>query len=574
MKRAIIAALLAAACAYGAGDSILAAMRDELARSRAIRVAGLEPPYYIEYALDDADTLAVSASLGGIVSLRHEHLRYPEIKVRVGDYKFDNTNYAGGYFGGGYGQERFPLDNLYGLIRRSLWLSTDLAYKSALQTLSRKRAALRNVAVSEPLDDFARCEPLRYLRETQRQPVDETAWSARLRSLSAIFARYPAVKNSSLEFEAIQGTHYFANTEGSEVRHPESVAFLRVRALAQAPDGMNVRDATVFHAREFDRLPPEAALARGIEQVAQNATELARAPQGEDYSGPVLFEGVAAAQLFADALGRHFAIIRRPLTEPGRPGVFPYSELEGRQGARILPENFDVADDPTQAEWHGRPLFGAYAVDREGVASRPVVLVEKGVLKDFLYTRQPVRGHSGSNGHARMPGSYGANSAAISNLFVRAQDPVGVPELRRKLLEICQMRGKPYGMIVRKLDFPSSASMEEMRRLLAGSAQSGGARLVAMPLLVYKVFPDGREQLVRGLHFRGLNARTFKDVLAAAGDENIFEFLNNMAPSALMGAGGYVAESCVVAPSVLIDDLELHPTREELPKLPVVPSPL
>jgi hypothetical protein len=30
----------------------------------------------------------------------------------------------------------------------------------------------------------------------------------------------------------------------------------------------------------------------------------------------------------------------------------------------------------------------------------------------------------------------------------------------------------------------------------------------------------------------------------------------------------------VVAPSVLIDDLELHPIQEELPKLPVVPPPV
>lgn len=123
------------------------------------------------------------------------------------------------------------------------------------------------------------------------------------------------------------------------------------------------------------------------------------------------------------------------------------------------------------------------------------------------------------------------------------------------------------------MDFPSSASFEEVRRLLAGSAQAGGSRPVSMPVLVYKVYPDGREELVRGLRFRGLNARSFKDVLAAGDDEEVFDFLNNNAPFALMGAGGYVAESCVVAPSVLIDDLELHPVDDELPKLPIVPAP-
>jgi hypothetical protein len=36
---------------------------------------------------------------------------------------------------------------------------------------------------------------------------------------------------------------------------------------------------------------------------------------------------------------------------------------------------------------------------------------------------------------------------------------------------------------------------------------------------------------------------------------------------------GFTAEVSVVAPSVIIDDLELHSVEEEMPKLPVVPPP-
>jgi TldD protein len=73
-------------------------------------------------------------------------------------------------------------------------------------------------------------------------------------------------------------------------------------------------------------------------------------------------------------------------------------------GARILPDTFDVVDDPTQKEWRGKALFGSYDVDREGVIPKPLHLVEKGALKGFLLTRQPVRGFEGSNGRARLPG--------------------------------------------------------------------------------------------------------------------------------------------------------------------------
>src|SRR5919197_1585495 len=113
---------------------------------------------------------------------------------------------------------------------------------------------------------------------------------------------------------------------------------------------------------------------------------------------------MAGAPNLGEGFGRNLSLPRRPAGDGGgRGGGFQNSELEGRVGARVLPESFDVVDDPTQKEWRGRPLFGSYEVDREGVIPKPLRLVEKGVLKGFLLTRQPVRGFAGSNGRARLP---------------------------------------------------------------------------------------------------------------------------------------------------------------------------
>jgi hypothetical protein len=104
------------------------------------------------------------------------------------------------------------------------------------------------------------------------------------------------------------------------------------------------------------------------------------------------------------------------------------------------------------------------------------------------------------------------------------------------------------------------------------SSQQGG-RPVSAPVLVYKVYVDGHEELVRGLRFRGFNVRSLKDILAAGDDSAAFEYQNSNAPFALVGGAGFTAETCVVAPSILIDDLEVHPAEDELPKLPVVSPP-
>jgi hypothetical protein len=212
-------------------------------------------------------------------------------------------------------------------------------------------------------------------------------------------------------------------------------------------------------------------------------------------------------------------------------------------------------------------------VDDEGVPDQKMQLVEKGVLKDFLRTRQPVRGYSDSNGHARVNGSYGAEGATPTNLVIRASETSPISELKKKLIDLIQQRGLPYGMIVRKLDFPSSAPADEARRIIA-AAGGGSAHPVAMPLYAYRLYVDGHEELVRGERFRGINARSLKDILAAGDDSVTFNYLENGAPFALLGFGGSSAQVSIVAPSVLIDDLEMVKVDDELPKLPIVPSPL
>ncbi len=575
-RRRLVLLLLLAAPALAQDDVVLRAMQDELERSRALSIVSLEQPYYIEYAIEDGDSIASSATLGAVISSRHARFRLPRIRVRVGDYKFDNTNFIGSDFNSGasYGVEHFPLDNSYAVLRHHLWLATDAAYKAALEAYSRKRSALRNVTRSDDLPDFDRAEPKQLLVPVHLAAVDESAWVARIRRLSAVFLNYPLVEHSTVDFACVQSIQYLVTSEGARIRVPERALSVRVRAGTQAPDGMELRDAFVFHSPDPEHVPPEAELERGVRQVADNLTALAGAPVGEAYSGPVLFEGMASAQLFAEVLGKNLAVARRPVVPPGQPLPFLSSELEGRLGARILPEWMDVVDDPAQAEWRGHRLFGHYTVDLEGIAPQPLTLVEKGVLKNFLLTRQPVLAFTASNGHARLPGSFGAKAAGAGNLFVRASQTAPDAELKRQLIDMCRERGKPYGILVKKIDFPSSASVAEAWRLLTGMMQSGGAaRPVSVPLLTYRVYTDGRGELVRGLRFRGLTARSLKDIVAASDESYVFDFLDNTLPFALMDAANYVTEVSVIAPSVLIDDLELERPQEELPKPPIVPAP-
>ncbi|MGH9671858.1 MAG: metallopeptidase TldD-related protein, partial [Bryobacteraceae bacterium] len=555
-------------------DVLLRAMQDEIRRAPALKLDGFEPPYFVEYSVDDVRGFTVSAMLGGLLTHNTTRLRMPRVQVRLGSYAFDNTNYVfTDIFARAASAGAMPLDDDYATLRRHFWLATDRGYKAAVQTLARKSAALRNITQQEPLEDFARAPATRMVLDVGPPKADEQAWVARTRALSGILARFPAVTSSGADFEFIHSAFYLANSEGAALRLPDHLATLRARASAQAPDGMPVRDAVIFQAIELEQMPSELDMRRAIEQIGANVTALASAPRGEDYSGPVLFEAAAAAQLLAQVLGNNLALVRRPVAEPGRPAQVMSSELEGRQGSRILPEWMDVVDDPTQQTWRGRPLFGHYPVDMEGVVPQPLTLVEKGVLKNFLLTRQPVRGYPMSNGRGRMPGSFGTRAAMFGNLFVRATQSTPPAKLKEMLIEMCQKRDKPYGLLVRKLDFPSTASFDELRRLSMAAGQRGGGRPVSPPILVYKVYRDGREELVRGLRFRGAGVRTLRDIYAAGDDDQAFDYLANNSPLALVGASSFVVAATVVAPSLLFEDLEMERVEEDWPKLPLVPAP-
>ena len=567
--RGLLAILILASTVFAqdaSNDIILKAMRDEMTRASKLSLAGFGRPYFIEYSLDDGEAVTATATLGGLISKNVNRIRVPRAQVRVGGYDLDNTNSVYARYGSSsrFDPEQLPEEAGYEEFRRHLWLATDRVYKNAVEAFARKQAAMRNVNQSESINDFAKAPARKIIFPVIKYPVDLDDWTRRVKNLSAVFAKYPKVLDSSVEFSSSQSTFYLVNSEGSEVRTPDRLVSLTAKAAAQATDGMVLSDAVVVASAIPQGMPSEIEMELAMKKFAESLTALVEAPAGESYSGPVIFESMASAQLFAELLGSNLALPRNPIGEPGRDAQMQASDLEGRLGSRILPEWIDVVDDATQTEWRGRRLFGHYETDMDGIPPQPVKLVEKGVLKTFLMSRLPVRGLEGSNGHGRLPGPYGASAATLGTMFVRANQTAPLADLKKKLIEMVQARGKPYGMLVRKNGFPA---------VTLPSRANGSTRLVSAPVLVYKIYPDGREELVRGLRYRNLSVRTLRDIVAASDENFIFDFVANAAPLSLIGVGGYIANSTVVAPSILLDDFEFERPQEQLPKQPIVPPP-
>jgi hypothetical protein len=553
-------------------DAVLRAMADEVAREKALQLNNLDKPYEITYASDDPDEITMSASLGGLLFSRRDHTRRVVIRVRVGDAKFDNSDSV---YTRAPGNAVLPLDDNYHVIRDQLWLNTDRVYKTALVDIERKRTALREISDPDKTPDFAAANPIQIVQPLPTLRMDQKHWEQIIESLSGQFAAHPEIVFSNVRLRAISSTFRLVDTDGTIERVPEELAEVAITARALAPDGTQVWDDRFFTTLHPSELPGEQDLKKAVDETATETAALAKAPIAEEYSGPVLFEREAAAQLMAEVLADASRVERRPLVPPeyaNRLRILD-SVWSTRQGTKVAPEWLTIFDNPAQKRAEGVVLAGQYDVDEEGVAAKSVTLVQNGTLKDFLSTRQPTHDGQVSNGHARLPGEFGAELAAFGNVFVQATGGISDAQLKAKLLENVKSSNLKYGILIRRLDFPATAGADELRNMLSQLQKEGVTRTVTAPLLAYRVYPDGHEELVRGLRFKEFSAKDLRDLEAASDHPYVFNYINNGSAFNYANSGAGATTSSVICPSLLFYTVDLDRAREETGKPPEVPAP-
>src|SRR5262249_4291271 len=124
--------------------------------------------------------------------------------------------------------------------------------------------------------------------------------------------------------------------------------------------------------------------------------------------------------------------------------------FKGQIGQPVIPPFLDVVDDPTRRAEGPVSLNGFYPYDDEGVAARPVTLIQAGVLQTYLPPRKPVVGAATSNGHGRAEGNADP-MARMGNTIVRSSRGVPYPKLKQMLLAEVRRQGKPFGLIIRDI---------------------------------------------------------------------------------------------------------------------------
>lgn len=553
-----------------ASGPVLRAMHDEIARSmESLAMPGAAMPYYVAYAVVDFEHMHLVAAYGAITLREQFRQRMLEADVRVGNYDFDSS--AAG--SDGANTTYLPIDDDYDALRREMWLLSDQAYKHAVEGLEKKRAAQAQSADEERRADFTPQTAHSTIVAGTPPPLDLSHWEPAIQRLSRIFGEFPGVQYGKVELASLIFRRHFASSEGAVASEPSSLVQLHVVAQGQADDGMPVADFASFTVPLATDLSDESTLAEEVRRICREIEALRVAPKLERYTGPILFEGFASAQ-FARAL------LMTNLGGTPPPAYGPKimrmdHEFADKLGREVMPRGFRVVDDPLQTHVGKQPLVGHYAIDDEGVPAQRVEAIDNGTLRALLMSRTP-RKEIGTNGHARGP--LGGARGMPSNLFVTAPRGLSSKALRHLLVERAKRSGEKFGLVVRRLEDASVTGLSDWRGMFMRMGKGGVT--VPAPLVAYRVYPDGREELVRGVNLPSVAVKALRDLAAwgnrasvhGFGDTHYQTRAGGMAASPL-GALMSPFPISIVVPDLVVDEMDVAEAASENDRPPLYERP-
>ena len=566
-----LGALVGMAPAFGAqpDGATMQALRDELARSMAeLRMDGMPVPYFIAYTVVDADTLETGASFGASLPTTESRSRRLHVELRVGDPAFDNTNYRDRSFLPTRAQTRtLPLADDYQEIRRQTWLATDAAYKEALEMLAKKRAVLQNETRSEDVADFHAQEPSSYFEEAVAAPLPVAAVRDLVREVSSVFVDMPLVHNSTVNATLGNRRITYVNSEGTAFTRSDPRATVWVRAQTQAEDGAVVDDFAAVNGRYWDEID-RAGLLASAREVGETVAARRAASDLTRYTGPVLVTGQAAAELFAQAFMPRLLGKRAPDMAPQfRRFGAPRNPFLDKLGGRVLPRLLTVVDDPTNAT---DGFLGGFPVDDDGVPAAPTTVVERGILRTLLSTRNPVAGVDASTGNRRGAGPL------PSNLLVTSGRGLAPADLNEEFAQLVAEWGTEYGVVVHRLGNPSVSQdgASSARVIVLGASQETSVEGVT---LAYRVYPDGRRELIRNAEFTALSEAAFKDIVAVSETPRVYTMsydASEYPTFSLSGVPGPGTPRVTISiPDLLFEELTLRKPSANIPRPPVADHP-
>ena len=535
-------------------DNLPDILKEELNRNMEALKKEQPAPYYLSYRVNDVRSYTIQTTFGQITRSGWSGNRRICIQVRVGNNTLDNTHpIKGEDYGWSDWDEGvdIPVENVPEGIKQVLWKETDRQYRKSSDLYAK---VLANIAVKvedeDKSNDFSQEEPVVYYEA----PPDEASlafdvglWEEKLKSYSAIFLQNKDVIQGASYFTFSIERKYFVSSDGSNITENKLACRVIVNGQTQAEDGMDLPLYNSYFAFYPGDLPPDEVILGETKKLSETLTRLRSAPVVDSYTGPALLAAESAGVFFHEIFGHR--IEGQRMKDESDAQTF-----KKKVGENILNENLSVIFDPGISKYKDFYLNGAYKYDEQGQPGKRVIVVENGILRNFLMSRTPIEGFSNSNGHGRaQPGLQAASRQ--SNMFVESKKPLTNEQLRKALISEAKNQGKEYGYL-----FVSTVGGFTMTGRYMPNAFN------VTPTEVYRIYTDGRpDELVRGVDLVGTPLSIFSNIEAAGKDYGLF--------TGTCGAESGGVPVSTVCPTVFVKQIETQRKEKNQNRLPILPRP-
>ena len=228
------------------------------------------------------------------------------------------------------------------------------------------------------------------------------------RAEAAALAADPRITNSDGgSFDAATGRRALANSRGFVGSYRTSYAGVSAAPLAKDADGKMQRDGWWSSARRLSDVESPESVGQ---EAARRTVRRLGARRVATQSVPIIFAPETARSL----IGSVFEAASGDAIWRGA------SFLAGKLGETIAAANLTIVDDNTMLLPTGVGAFGSSPFDDEGLPSQRTLVVENGVLRNYLLNTYTARKLGMRSTHNAARGLAGAPGVGCGNLFLPA----------------------------------------------------------------------------------------------------------------------------------------------------------
>ena len=298
--------------------------------------------------------------------------------------------------------------------KRSASASTSDLTPDGIRQLVEGALALVKVTEEDPLNGLPETSEFGSIQEDQKLYFDDVyslpgperiEWARRCEA-AAMAADPRITKSDGGEFSAATGRKVLANSRGFVGGYKTSYAGVSAAPLAVDANGAMQRDGWWSSARSFALLESPDAVGK---EAARRTVRRLGARRVATQQVPIVFAPEVARSLIGsifdaasgDAIWRHASF------------------LAGKLGEAIAVPSVTIIDDNVMLLPTGVGGFGTSPFDGEGLPSRRTVVVENGVLKNYLLNTYTARKLGMTSTHNASRGLAGTPGIGCGNLYLK-----------------------------------------------------------------------------------------------------------------------------------------------------------